>query len=123
MPQQILDPMYVLDMCWDPAEPNPSMGEAAMHAKALLEGMEARVSISELAWGAGNAFAVVCGLSQVRSHGDAGVKQPCRARQSKLYVLLPGCELASMLLPKHFGSCGALNFSPSGRHLLVGCGR
>lgn len=122
MPQKMVDPMYVLDMCWDPTEPDPSTGEAAMHARALLEGMDAREYIDRLAWGAGNAFAVVSELPQVRSHGDAGVKQPCRARQSKLYVLLPGCELASMLLPEHFGSCGALNFSPSGRHLLVGCG-
>ena len=117
-------PTYVLDMGWHASEPDPSAstGEAARHARALLAGMEAGSSLQRLALGAGNAFAVVSELPQVRSHGDAGINQPCRARQSKLYVLRPGCELASMLLPEHFGACGALDFSPSGRHLLVGCG-
>lgn len=108
---------YGLDVCWHPSEPDPATGAAATHAKALLAGLGARETVVRLAWGCSNAFAAVVQTPQAHHRGEF------RAKQCKLYVLLPKRELASMMLPENFDFYSTLRFSTTGHHLLVECGR
>ena len=113
-----------LDICWHASMPDPGSGIAAVQARALLAGLQPGGLVQRLASGPDNSFAVVVDVPYVLEHGDNGTKQPCTpCRRHKLYALLPGHRLASMLLPITFNQDSSLIFSPSGCQLLVGCGR
>ena len=112
----------VSGMCWHPSESDPTIGQAARQAEALLAGVDAAEYLQALAAGPGNAFAAVAKVFEVRTYGAEGAKRPCKPEQHKLYVLLPKSQLASMVLPEKFVRHGMLEFSPTGDQLLMGCG-
>ena len=78
--------------------------------------------LARLAWSPYNGLAAVAKVPTHRGAEEPGTSQAPHKLLSKLYVLVPGSQVASMMLSAEFGLHGTLRWSPSGDRLLVGHG-
>ena len=111
---------YLPDICWHPSDPAPETGAAADLAGKLLAGLAAGDILGRLAWSPYNGLAAVVEVPQHLGSEEQGTSEGGKKTLSKLYVLVPGSQVASMMLPDDFGFYGTLRWSPSGDRLLVG---